>query len=267
MATSKPTAQYENITPKKAEHYLNKNTCNRALREGVVERYAADMKAGKWTECAAPIVFYDDGSIADGQHRLYAIIESGTSQNFFVRHGFPKTASLNIDTGAHRTFIDNVRIGRGEVYSKFLVATARWIKHGTREFQRSPTYAEDLQTVIRYKEEASFAESCLGKGKGIKRVPVAAAVARAKLSGETETALKRFGEVFTKGFADGVHESAAVALRNYCIQLMDRNAAGRTVDRELFLKAQNAVYYFCRGRKLTVIKSVANEMYPLKKSK
>jgi hypothetical protein len=88
----------ESITPKKAEHYLNRNTSNRKLREGVVERYASDMAGGRWTKCAAPIVFYEDGEIADGQHRLFAIIESGKSQKFFVMRDLPRDAGLNIDT-------------------------------------------------------------------------------------------------------------------------------------------------------------------------
>lgn len=70
----------EKITPKIAEAWLNANTCNRKLRDGIVERYAADMTAGKWTECPEPISFYVDGDLADGQHRLFAITESGTTQ-------------------------------------------------------------------------------------------------------------------------------------------------------------------------------------------
>jgi hypothetical protein len=36
----------EKITPAKAEKYLNANKANRNLRDGLVERYASDMKNG-----------------------------------------------------------------------------------------------------------------------------------------------------------------------------------------------------------------------------
>jgi len=99
----------ETITPTKAHTWLNRNTSNRKLRDGWVEKYASDMRAGKWTECIVPIVFYENGDIADGQHRLWAIIESDTPQRFFVLHGLTREAGLNIDTGGGRNLVDNAR--------------------------------------------------------------------------------------------------------------------------------------------------------------
>jgi hypothetical protein len=72
--------------------------------------YAADMSAGNWTECPSPILFFADGEVADGQHRLFAVVESQTTQQFLVTRNFPRDAALNIDNGRPRTLIDNARI-------------------------------------------------------------------------------------------------------------------------------------------------------------
>ena len=69
----------ENISPQQAEKMLNSNKGNRKLRDGVVEKYALDMVSGNWTQCPVPISFLQNGDVADGQHRLWAIIESITT--------------------------------------------------------------------------------------------------------------------------------------------------------------------------------------------
>src|SRR4051794_1259299 len=100
----------EKIGPKKAEQWINANKTNRSLRAGVVEQYAGDMRNGNWTQCTAPIAFYEDGDLADGQHRLYAIVESDTTQTFSVARGLERRDGLNIDTGLVRSVVDNARI-------------------------------------------------------------------------------------------------------------------------------------------------------------
>jgi hypothetical protein len=64
------------------------------------------------------------------------------------------------------------------------------------------------------------------------------------------------------GFFDGDKETAAVALRNY---MLTKGSATSSAPlwRDTFLKAMNAIHYFMRGKKLTVIKAVKEEAYPL----
>ncbi len=260
----------ERITPKRAEQLLNANTCNRSLRSGLVEKYAADMKAGRWTECAADIVIYDTKEIADGQHRLYAIIESGTTQEFFVKTGFPKSAALNVDTGKSRTFGDNKLISEGVKVSKQSLAAVRWIAYGgdigNGSAKRRPlSFAETNALVEKYGEASAKGHHLLTNVKSLGRASVVAAISRAYMNGEPEDSLKRFAEVYAKGFANGEHESAAVALRNAVLQHAARGINNQLAERELFLKAQNAIQYFVKGKKLTIIKTIEAEAYPLPK--
>src|ERR1035437_8554667 len=122
------TPGYEFITPIKAEKLLEANKSNRSLRTGVAEKYAFDMKNGAWTTCTAPVVIYDDGEVADGQHRLWALVESGTGQWFMILRGLDRKSGLNIDTGLGRNLVDNARIsGVDPDLSISLISTCRGI--------------------------------------------------------------------------------------------------------------------------------------------
>jgi hypothetical protein len=259
---ARPHVVTENITPVKAEKYLNHNKANRKLREGVVDKYAEDMRAGNWTECAAPIVFYEDGDIADGQHRLWAIIESGTTQNFDVRRNFPRNAGLNIDTGLGRTIVDNAKIsGIDSDLTNEMVSIARAVDSGTRQRDASSNTAK-LQLVEKHREAVKWTVTHGPRGRGIRNQCVMAAIARAWYTEADKEKLARFCKVLTDGQAFGEHESAAVALRNYL--LLKKNAHLNQLFRETVLKAQNCVYYFMRNKKLMVIRTVKEEMYKRK---
>lgn len=257
---------FEKVTPAMAQKWINENTGNRSLRPGVVEKYAADMNNGRWTQCFMPIVFMQNGTMADGQHRLWAIVESQKAQQFIVARGAGKEDLLNIDTGFGRTFIDNLKFSQGDAISKFASSVSRWIEWGTSNFTRTPSNAELRDVYYTHKAATDFAES-LVSGKGYKRAPVAAAIARAYLAGEREAVLRRFAEVYCKGHSDGAHESAAVSLRNQVAERTARGVNNASMERDLFLKAQNAIRYFCRGKQLFVIKSITVETYPLDRQK
>lgn len=100
----------ERVSPEKARQWLTKNASNRKPRIATMKQYADDMKAGNWTRCTAPIAFYENGDLADGQHRLQAVILSGTEQPFYVIRGLSKQDGLNIDTGKARTLVDAGKI-------------------------------------------------------------------------------------------------------------------------------------------------------------
>jgi hypothetical protein len=254
--------QIELITPLVAERYLNMNVINRKLRSGVVEKYAEDMRNGNWTDCVAPISFYADTELADGQHRLYAVIESDTEQTFIVVRGVSRPAGLNIDTGLGRDLVDNAKIsGIDSGLSTTILGVARAIANGQR-VRGVVTNARRLEFVAEHREATEWAVRYGPKGKFVRNALMMGAVGRAFYHVADLERLKRFSEVVTSGYSDGAHESAAVTIRNHfltkgAVLMIDANW------RESFLKAQNAIAYFMRGRELKMVKVVNDEAYPL----
>lgn len=127
-APEAPTLQvgWELIDPDLARTYLDENDANRSLRARVINAYARDMGHGSWMITGETIKFSKTGELLDGQHRLYAIVESGTAQWMLVVRGLePETKGI-IDTGAPRSAADALRlVGVGTSNTMALAAAAR----------------------------------------------------------------------------------------------------------------------------------------------
>lgn len=264
----KQSTTVEQVTPSKAERWINLNKVNRPLREGRVEVMTADMKNDKWTQCYAPIVFYEDGELADGQHRLYAIVESGTTQTFIVVRNAPRAAGLNIDTGVARTLVDNAKLsGIDTELSNETISYARGLEYGDRPPPGKLSNSMMLEIIKRHREPAEWTREFGPRGKMIRNAPVMCAVARAWIYEQDRERLKAFGKVVGTGFSNGPADAAGIALRNYLLALPPSMVSTTAYWRDTFLKAQNCVWYFMRSRPITLVKKVGEERYgPVKGS-
>lgn len=104
------TIAIEEITPQIAEQYLNHNyKNNRPLKQISVSQYATDMSEGKFIlNPSAPIIFSKRGDLIDGQHRLWACIQSGCSFKSYVIRGADEQTYEVIDIGTPRSVADIV---------------------------------------------------------------------------------------------------------------------------------------------------------------
>lgn len=192
----------EKVTPKIAEKWLNEhNNTNRTLREGVAEQYARDMMNGHWTECPDPIVFYEDGDLANGQHRLYAIVESQTTQTFTIHRGLPRSAGLNMDTGLGRTIVDNGRISGADLHlSNSLVSTARAVALGEPSGGRMSA-SEKLELVETHRDACAWAMNALPYAKNITNAVILGALSRAWYHESDHVRLAEYAQIVSTGFA------------------------------------------------------------------
>ena len=68
---------YLYVTPNLASKWLEGNACNRRLNQQHAERMAQAMRDGCWKTTHQGIAFDTNGTLVDGQHRLWAIVQSG----------------------------------------------------------------------------------------------------------------------------------------------------------------------------------------------
>lgn len=140
------------ITPETAQAWASLNTRNRNVRYNRVAQLARDMKAGKWMLNGESIKIAADGTILDGQHRIYACIQAGVPFETVVIRGLPLEAQDTIDTGVARRMADQLTI-RGEVSANLLAAITRWAfkwMHGVRTqgaTDQDPSHAEMLALI------------------------------------------------------------------------------------------------------------------------
>ena len=96
----------ETINPDKAREYLEWNKHNRPVNKKTVSLYAREMQSGRWTLSNDAITFFENHILGNGQHRLYAIIQSGFTGEFLVMRGLPAETFTNIDQGRARSAQD-----------------------------------------------------------------------------------------------------------------------------------------------------------------
>ena len=99
----------ENITPRIAKMLLESHPLDkqRDVRVGRVKALSKAMLNGEWVANGESIKLHDEGWAGDGQHRLYACIESGvTLTDQVVVRGLTDAAFDTVDDGGSRNDAD-----------------------------------------------------------------------------------------------------------------------------------------------------------------
>jgi hypothetical protein len=98
------------IGPDQAKALLSTNIKNRDLSQSFVNRYAADMLNHNWSDDVSMIRVDEEGNLQDGQHRLEAVVQSGTTQSFVVAENCPVEDFKKLDLGRGRTSRDALTV-------------------------------------------------------------------------------------------------------------------------------------------------------------
>lgn len=124
-STPKPKAEIKTVSPRTAKEWLKRNVRNRKLRASLVNAYARDMASGRWQVTGESIKFDTNGALADGQHRLSAIVQSGVPVDMLVIRGVDPDSQTVMDSGAKRTASDALTLV-GRKNPAVLAAAARY---------------------------------------------------------------------------------------------------------------------------------------------
>ncbi len=110
------------VTPELATQWLEKNTDNRPMRQSHVELLAREMREGKWQLMPDGIAFDTNGVLMNGQHRLWAVVESGMTVPMRVTFDALPGNRLVLDRQAVRNLGDNTKISQKwvNVYSSMI---------------------------------------------------------------------------------------------------------------------------------------------------
>lgn len=86
------------LTPEIATKLLERNGLNRPLNDAHVQRIANQIRQGKWRYNGDTIKISDTEDVLDGQHRLWAVIESKRAVKTCIVYGIERDAFATIDT-------------------------------------------------------------------------------------------------------------------------------------------------------------------------
>lgn len=164
------------ITPDIARQMLEKNVGNRPLSKRTLARYTKLMKDGEWGITTDAIGFDVNGRLMNGQHRLNAVIESGTEQTFFVVEDLPTESFSYTDEGRNRTASDVLFIGRGAKSCSALAAIIRshiTLDNGLR-MRSSDTFRPSNECILEEydKHKDVYDKICLHSGRYYNKVNI-----------------------------------------------------------------------------------------------
>lgn len=235
------------ITPAMASAWLAKNKRNRKIAKRRVESYAREMANGNWMEHHQGIAFYEDGTLADGQHRLAAVVQAGVPVPMMVTRGVPEVSGLMIDGHQRRELHQSIKIsGLADWIGKDEVATGKLmmqIEQGNTA-SMSISHLEMIEYCEAHRESISFSTSCFPGTRRYLTTSITKASVACAYYYEDVARLREFAEVLVSGMASLPDDRAAILLREY-LMLSNATHGGGTTRIETCKRVMRAIKAFC----------------------
>ena len=232
------------ITPDMARNMLESNPVNRNISERAVSDLAKSILNNDWQITHQGIAFYDDGTLADGQHRLSAIVRANVPVYMMLTKGLSKEVAMSIDSGRRRSLIDGIKIS----------GAAPWMeaKHvNLVPIITHPKRLTDMQKVeflVGMKPYVEFATSCfVSNRRYLTSSVIHAAITMAAYHKEDPAKLKRFAQVFFDGIMADPSEKVIILVREY---FLNHTNGGDSDKHDKYLKMQRAIQAYCRGENI-----------------
>lgn len=235
-------SQIMTVTPAMAKKWLEQNTNNRRLVQQRVDKIAAMIERGLWRISHQGVAFYEDDTLADGQHRLSAIVKANKSVQVLVVYGLKKEANEVIDGGGlkPRTLADNL-VFEGKGVAQFQISTYRsLLKEYRRQQVDGLTWNADVPNTHDFatfcdvmKLAVDFAVPVRPR-RDVACSHVYAAVAAAWFTKDRDR-LSEYLEVYNSGICRNDEDQPALAMNRH---VMARRARTSTAEGlEMFRKA------------------------------
>jgi len=191
-----PKYTIETITPARARQLIDGNERNRAVKLKRVDTYSRNMQNGDWVENGDAIRVDWNGVLLDGQHRLFACIQTNMAFRTLVVTNLDPKAMETIDRGAPRTASDDFRINGVKNAAKVAstIKCMGLIACGTE--YRVMDSMEVGQVLMNHPQiEDSIIHTNI-QGMGAVKIPLCAVLAISKIIG-IEAVGQKFVSVFT----------------------------------------------------------------------
>jgi len=239
--------QILDVTPDMAKMFLMKNKSNRRINKSQLEMLERSINDGHWRLTHQGIALYKDGEIADGQHRLTAIVNTGRTLRMPLFTDVERDTGtvLAIDCGLKRSVRDGAAI-TGESLTYTHAAIAKALEYGYRSFGRAKlTHMEQYDLVSKWRESIDKTDRFFTRRTlKIAITPVKVAALTAINNGVDELLIEEFCKTLATGeYINSIYINA-VRVRN---RLLTDNFRGNEGTREAYNMALNAIVRTSRG--------------------
>ncbi len=252
------------IGPDLATRWLEGNTHNRPVKQGLVDRFVRDMKAGNWRLTHQGIAFDVNGVLIDGQHRLWAVVLSGVPVQLRVFFNEPIENMKAVDIGQTRSNFDVLHLsGEAGPITVSHLATLRAMLAGDSSQTRRLTVSEEADLMIKHAAAVNFAMEHLGtcRFRGVATATIRGIVARAYYSAN-HAKLVHFCDVLKTGGSPDEEDAPVVLLWQFLVGNAGAGKAG-AVRRVRYAKAERGLMAYLRGERIQHLRAVGSELFPL----
>ena len=157
------------VTPELAKILLGGNLKNRPKSNRNFKRLCSQLRAGKWKVNGAAISFSRNWLLLDGQHRLFAIVETGIPALCIIGFGFDPAVFATLDQGAKRTNADNLSIA-GFASTRLLagaIGVYQAVKNGV--IVNNTARAIEPEECVRLAQETPLLQAAVKKARDYHR--------------------------------------------------------------------------------------------------
>lgn len=248
------------ITPGMAKAFLECNSDNRPLSMVTVDKYAAAMRRGEWLLNGEPIIFFTDGKLGNGQHRLSAIIKATMSIDMLVVRGVASSAFITMDAGKVRGASDVLSISNEKNTIKLAAGARSYLAYGMKSRAAFEITSSQILKAVEDHSDLRYWANQYSKKKGLRAIP-------ASIIGYLAVASEKHGIEMLEDFVEKVGSGIgmedgdpALLLRERFIYASNkRMAIARTHASALIIKAINA---HIKGKKIGLLRYSDHEVFP-----
>jgi hypothetical protein len=257
----------EAFNPSKCLKILEEKAPNRDVNQGHVQTLVRKILNGEWVETHQGVAFDVNGKLIDGQHRLWAVVESDKAVRMRVTYNVPAEAMPVIDDGKIRSLLDVARLDGFPTNINLTSAhtsCAKFMMQSQRKWDSrlKPSKPEALAFLHKYLHRVDLGVRLLKASpkRGLSTAPLMAVVARAADHAD-EHDLARFVRILHSGVQDANEDVAAILLRNWIQNALMRNM--RLDPQTVYRKAERALRAFLDREVLSNLYEAKKELFKL----
>jgi hypothetical protein len=237
-----------------ATQLLDSNNLNRPISDQHVQRIAGQIREGKWRFNGDTIKISEDESVLDGQHRLWAVMESKTAVETILVRGLKREAFTTIDTirrprsGGDTIALSGIVLHRNQI-AMALSWLLRWQRGVIHEY-KAPQHRIENSDI-----EAAFTAHP-GMARALEVASKVRAIANPAVIGFAYYAMANQNTEVAEKFIYVMRDPAGVGVNYPFFRLRSYFVTDRTHRKDpvmsiaLIFKAANAV---CEGREMQVL--------------
>lgn len=249
------------VDPDTAMVWLRRNKYNRKVSPSTVNRFAEDMLVGAWPYTHQGIAFDRQGYLLDGQHRLHAIVQSGSTIAMQVTVNMPPETRRAIDQGKNRTVADVATLEAKRPIEVAMTAVGVRMQLSVTLIKNPRSRTEQVDFILKHLQAILFSiEQLPQKAQRIAYGATRAVIARAYYSVDRQV-LERFCTILREGSYTTNEESAVFMLREW---IMRKGCQSRLDARELYCRTEWILQRFIeKQRKPERLKATEKELFPI----